>query len=191
MNKNIGPALAGGHHEFIDELIVAGTGHPFLAQTEIKRISEIGGIICADINHHRQCLFRCDTGASRVKREFADGNAHAVHPLVSETQNALTVSDHNHFNVVAVNVFQNFQNLSLVLHRDKKASGLQEVVAKLLTSLTHRRRIDDRHDLFDVVAHDLVEQGFIRVMKRIQVEITLDGHRERAHEFNAATSLLF
>ena len=34
-------------------------------------------------------------------------------------------------------------------------------MAKLLTSFTHRRRVDDRHDLFDVVADDLVEQGFI------------------------------
>ena len=191
MNKNVRPALACGHHKLINKLIVAGAAHSFLAQTEVKRIGEVGGIIRADINHHGQRLFRRDTGASRVKRKFANGNAHAVHTLISETQNALTVGDHNHFYVVTVNIFQNFQNLPLVLHRDKKASGLQKVVAKLLTSFTHRRRVDDRHDFFNVVAHDLVEQGFIRVMKRIKIEITLDGHRERAHEFNAATSLLF
>ena len=191
MNKNVRPALACGHHKLINKLIVAGAAHSFLAQTKIKRIGKISGIIRANINHHGQRLFRRDTGASRVKRKFANGNAHAVHTLVSETQNALTVGDHDHFNIVTVNIFQNFRNLPLVLDRDKKTPGLQEVLTKLLTCFTHRRRVDDRHNLFDVVAYDLVEQSFVCVMKRIQIEITLDWHRERAHEFNAATSLLF
>ena len=111
--------------------------------------------------------------------------------MVTQAQNALAVSHHNHLNVILFDVVQNLANLALFLHRDEQSARLQEVVTELLTSFPHRRCIDDGHHFFDVVTDHFKKERFIGVMQRIQIEVTLDGHGERTHEGDRTTGLLF
>ena len=111
--------------------------------------------------------------------------------MVTQTQNTLAIGHNDDFDIILLDVIQNLKNLALVFDGNEKPSGLQEIVAEFLARFTNRRRIDNRHHLFDVIAHHFEEKRFIGIVQSIEVEITLDGQGEGAHEGHRTASLFF
>src|SRR5271169_2529651 len=91
---------AGGIDEFIDEFVVGGAIQAPLAQADIIGIVQEILVVGADVQHHRKAMFRVDAGASRVKRELADRNAHAVGAKIAEAEDTLAVGDDNELGLI-------------------------------------------------------------------------------------------
>ena len=71
----------------------------------------------------------------------------------------------------------------------EQAARLAEDAAELLTAETDRRRIDDRHHLFDVPGQQRVEQGFVGVLQAAKENVFLQVRAEAAKGVEPASDL--
>ncbi len=104
-------------------------------------------------------------GAGGVESELADRDAHAVGAEIAEPEDALAVGDDDHAHVVLGPVAQHVRDLPAVFRRHEHPVRPPEDVPELLARLPHRRRVDDRHHLLEVVEQDPVEQGLVAVLQ--------------------------
>src|SRR5205814_9983091 len=79
--------------ELVDKFGVFGAAHPVLAKTEIERVLEQHGVVCADIEHDRQAILRRHAGAGGVERQLPDRDAHAAGAEIAEAEDALAIGD--------------------------------------------------------------------------------------------------
>src|SRR5258708_17266656 len=152
------PALAYGIDEGGDERVIGVAAHPFVLPADILRIIQVLPAVGADVEDDRQRRRRMQSGARGIERELADRNAHAAGALVAEAQNALAVADDDRLNAVEARIAEDAADVVLVRIAEKQAAGLAKNARELLAAETDRRRIDERHHLFDVARQQRVEQ---------------------------------
>ena len=73
---------------------------------------------------------------------------------------------------------------------EKQAAGFAENARKLLASEPDRRRIDDRHHLFDVAGQQRVEQGLVGILQAAQEDVFLHIAAELAKGVEPASDLV-
>src|SRR5271157_2025244 len=88
-----------------------------------------------------------------IERELADRNAHAVGAQIAEPQDTLAVGDDDELRRIGP-VGENFGDVSAIFGANKQSARPLEYVPEPLTGKAHRRRIDERLNLVDIVAND-------------------------------------
>ena len=112
-------------------------------------------------------------GARGVKRELADRNAHAAGALIAEPEDALAVADHDGFDAIEARMRDDAADGVLVWQAQKQAARLAKDVAEQLAAEPDRRRVDDRHHLFDISRQQRVEQRLVAILQAAQEHVTL------------------
>src|SRR6202140_1334648 len=130
------------------------------------------------------------SGAGGIERELADRNAHAAGALVAEAEDAFAVADDDDLDAVEARVAEDAADVVLVRIAEKQAAGLAKNAAELLTAETDRRRIDDRHHLFDVARQQRVKQCLVGVLQAAQENVFLDIAAELAKGVEPALDLV-
>ena len=190
LHQHAGEIFSDRDHEFLDERVVSFAANPFLPQAGVKRIRQKRFVVGADVNHHRQALRGMNSGARGVEREFADGNAHARSAEIAEAENALAVGDHNDFHVTRRPVVQDFFHLPAIIAGNVKSARPAENMAELLTRPADRRRVNNRHQLFQIVHDHAIKQHFIPVLERDNLDVALQVAGFAAEVFHHAPCLL-
>ncbi len=170
LDQHAGKGLARGGDEFVDEFVISRTAQAFLPHADIIGIVQEVFVVGADVQHHRQAVFRVDAGAGRVKRKLADRNAHAVGAEVAEAEDALSVRDDDKLRRIRP-VGQQFRDTPAIAGVDEHAARPLEDETKPLAGETHRRGVDHRLDFIDVVAYDAEEQRLVAVMQRVERDV--------------------
>ncbi len=93
--------------------------------------------------------------------------------LVAEPEDALAVADHDSLDLVVARMAEDAADQVLVRDAQKYTARLAENVTEHLTAETDRRRIDDRHHLFDVAGQQRVEQRLIGILQAAQEHVAL------------------
>ncbi len=78
----------------------------------------------------------------------------------------------------------------LVRQAEKQAARLAKDAAEQLAAEPDRRRIDDRHHLFDVAGQQRVEQSFVGVLQAAQENVALQVAAETAKRVEPAFDLI-
>ncbi len=174
LDEHAGKKFFHRHHEFLDDRVVGLAANAFLPQAGVKRIGQQGFVVGADINRDRQALRRMNAGAGGVKRQFADGNAHAGRAEIAEAENAFAVGDDDHLHVARRPVLQNVFHLAAIIAGNIKTARPAENVAEFLARLADRGRVNDRHHLLQIVHHHAVKQRLVPVLQADDLDVALD-----------------
>ena len=92
--------LLHGLDERVDERVVVRPDDAFVPPAEIVGVVASRFVVRADIEHDRQCGGRVDAAARRVQRQLADRDPETVRALVAQTEDAFTVGDDDHGDLV-------------------------------------------------------------------------------------------
>lgn len=95
-------------------------------------------------------------------------------PRSPQTKDALTIGDHNHLNIVERPVTEQFCHSSLVAGGDVNTAWPPEDMAKLQAGLPDGGRVNDGHQLLDIIEQYPVEEGFVAILQSNQIHIALD-----------------
>src|SRR3990172_777893 len=158
---------ARGGDELVDQLVIRGAGDAALPQPDVKRVLEQRLVVGADVNGDRQAQLRAHAGTRDIQGELADRYAHAIRAEVAQAENALAVGDDYDAGLVRP-VAQHFRHVSAIVRADENAARALENKAVLLTRQSHRRGVDERLHLVDVVAQDAEEQRFVAVVQGVE-----------------------
>jgi hypothetical protein len=159
------------------------------AQADVVGIGEQGFVVGAHVQRDRQADRRIDAGAGGVQRQLADRDAHAVGALVAEAEDALAVGDDDDAGLERP-VAQDLGDAAAVVDADEHAARALEDVAEALAGKADRRRVDQRHDLVDVVANHAEEQGLVAVVQGGQRDELLQRIGQAAQVCEEARHLL-
>ena len=106
-----------------------------------------------------------DTRGGGVEGKLADRDSHAAGALVTQSQDPLVVGDHDQADIEVGCVAQHRGNVMDVLGRDPETAWVSDDMAIELAGLAHRRGVDDRQELTEVLDQDPVEERFVPVLK--------------------------
>jgi hypothetical protein len=118
---------------------------------------------------------------AHVERELSDRNAHAPGALVTEAENALAIGHDDRLNVVDTVVAKHLLHAIPVGIGNEESAGPCVDLTEALTGEPHRRGVDDRHHLREVVDDQSVEEDFVVVLDLPQEDVLGLVARER-HE---------
>ncbi len=142
-----------------------------MTPADIDRILETLFVVGTDIEQYRQARLGMNARAGGIERELADRNSHASRALIAETENAFAIADHDRTDGVIAVMPENLANSMLVGIAEKYSARLTPDFAEALASFADRRRVHQRHHLFDIALQYGVKQGFVRVLQVPQVGI--------------------
>mmetsp|Transcript_15168 Transcript_15168/g.32672 ORF Transcript_15168/g.32672 Transcript_15168/m.32672 type:complete len:242 (-) Transcript_15168:33-758(-) len=126
--------------------------------------------------------------ARHVQVQLADGDAHATGALVSEAEDAAAVGDDNDLGLL-VPVVQHLREPPALQGRQVQACEVAEDAAVLLARLSHRRCVQHRQELHDVVQEHLVKQLDVLRVKVLHVDILVEHLLEAANVGDGARGL--
>ncbi len=109
-----------------------------------------------------------------VEGELADGDAHAAAALVAEAEDALVVGDDDEADVFAGHVAQeggDAATSSGVIHRPR---GRRRMWLNSWQARPTVGRVDDGHQLLEVVEEDAVEEGLVAVLEARHSDVLLE-----------------
>src|SRR5207237_2100961 len=133
------------HLEYLNTSYL-NVSHRLHPSCETTRIYDQRLIIRASVEHNRHRTSRRNACSERVKRQLADGDAHAADAEVAEAKDALAVCDDDNFRVRVGRVGQYRVNVVTLRVSDKKTARAAIDATILLTALADDRRVDDgRH----------------------------------------------
>ncbi len=92
--------------------------------------------------------------------------------------------------LVVARVAEDAADHVLVRDAEKQPAGLAKDVAEQLAAEADRRRIDDRHHLFDVPGQQRVEQGLVGILQAAQEDVALYVAAEPAKRVEPALDLV-
>ena len=131
--------------------------------------------IRAHVERHGQGHGRIQARGRGVQRQLADRDGHAARALIAQAQDALVVSDHDQAHVGAVGgLAQNALHAADVIWRQPDAARPAQDVAELLAGAAHGGRVHDRHELFEVLRQQPVEERLVAVLERGQTDVLLE-----------------
>jgi len=190
LHDRAGEGSAHALDEGLDEGVVGLALEPSRAMADVERIVEQRRVVRADVQADRQHPGGVDPGARDVERELADGNSHAPGALVAETQDALVVGDHDQPDVLVGIVAQAIGDPVDVFRREPDAAHVAHDVAVALARLADRRRVDDRHQLLQVLDEHAVEEHLVAVQQTREPDVLLQVEGLRADVLQLELRLL-
>ena len=113
--------------------------------------------------------------AAVYTRELARRDGHAAGTLVAQAEDPFVVGHDDEPDVLVGSLAQQLGDAIAVCRRDPRAAGPPDDVAELLAGTPDRRRVDDRHELLEVVGQEAVEQRRVAVLERGQADVLLEG----------------
>ncbi len=161
-------------HELLDERLVFRPSKPAADQPGVERVVKQRGVLRTGVEHDREAFGGIDASTGGVEGQLADRDPHAVGAKVAETEDALPVRGHDHGNLVRRPVAKHLAHPAAVVSRDVQAAGASVDVTEEPTRLPDRRGVDDRHHRGDVIHHGAVEEGFVAVLERREVDVFLE-----------------
>ena len=184
------PALAHRLDESRDQIVVFVTAKAFVLPADIERIAQVLLVVGAGVEQDRQCRSRMQPGAGGVERQLADRNPHTAGALIAETENPFAVADHDRLNMIVARMKENPPDQILVRNAQKQSAGFTENMAKELATEPDRRRVDDRHHLFDVAGQQSIKQCLVGILQTAQKDIALEIAAKPAKGSEAALNLV-
>jgi len=121
-------------------------------------------VVGSNVDGDWKTLVGFDAGQGGVEGEFADRNAHAVGAEVSETKDALAVSDHGGAHVRLGPVLDHFVNVISVVDGDEETARPPVDQAKFLARQTHSGCVDNWHKLLNVFGKHAEEKSLVAVL---------------------------
>ena len=160
--------------ELIDEVEVRLTGDPLVPPAEVLRILQALRVVGPDVEDDRQGPLGADSTDERVERELPDGNAQAPRALVADAQDPLAVGDDDDVDLGIGTIAQ--QRGNRVTHRvgQEQPAWAPVDVAELLARQADDRRVHHGGHLLDVIEEQPVEENFVRVLERAQIDVALE-----------------
>ncbi len=161
-------------HEGLDELLVLWPAKTRLPVADVIRVAQKGLVVRPDVERHGQREPRVDTGAGRVQCQLPYRDTHAASALIAETQDALVVGCHDQPHVLVARVRQQLRDAVDVVGCEPQAARPTQDVAVFLAGTPHHRRVDDRHELLEVLDQHPIEEGLVSVLERRQTDELLE-----------------
>jgi hypothetical protein len=175
LQEGAGEPPPGRLDELLHQRVVWHATQAGVAPAEIEIVREQRGVVGAHVEADGQRLARGDAGGGGIDGELPDRDAHAPRALITQTQDPLVVGDDDEPHIGGGGVGQHAVDVVTVLRRDPQATGLPEYVAELLAGLTHGGCVDDRQELFQMVAQDTIEQTLVPVVEGGEPDVLLQG----------------
>jgi hypothetical protein len=122
-----------------------------LPQADVERVGEIGFVICAGVQVHRQQTLRRHAGGGGIQLQLSDRNAHAVGADVAQAEDASGVGHADEAHVLDRPVSQYLLDVPLAFDRQIHTHWATHDVVELHAGLADRR-----------VVHDFEEAGRVR-----------------------------
>ncbi len=166
--------LLHGLDERVDEGVVVRPDDPLVPPAEVVGVVAARLVVRADVEHDRQCGGRVDAAARRVQRQLADRDPETVRALVAQTEDALTVGDDDHGDLVVGDRPQHLLEPVGVGIRQEQPTMVLVDHAELLARLADHRRVHDRHQRRDVVEQQAQEQRLVVVLHVAQQHVSLE-----------------
>jgi len=151
-------------HEEIHERVVSVAGNALVPPAKIFGRFQAVLIICSHIQDNGKGSRGVNAADQRIERELADGNAHASHALVADTQDAFAVGDHNDVHFVVWAVAQQIRNAVAQRIGNEQAARPAINLAEVLASERDYRCVHNGHQFFDVIADHPIEKRFVGVL---------------------------
>ena len=162
-------------HELVHEGVqLLGRGAP-PPQAEVERIVEIGLVVGAGVEVHRQQALRRHAGRRRVELQLADGDAHAVGAQVAQAEDAAAVGHADDAHVLDRPVAQHLLDVPLARDRQVHAARPAVDVAELQAGLADGRVVHDGQEARRVRHQRAVEERLVVVEQVDQVDVRAPG----------------
>ncbi len=174
LQQRVGVDLLDRLHEPVDEGVISVAAKAALLVAEVERVVEELLVVGAAVEGDRQGQLRVDAGAGYVEGELADGDAHASGSLIAQAEYALVVGGDDQADAGLAGISEQLRNALDVVGRDPDAPGPAEDVAVLPAGAPHRRGVDDRGELLEVVDEEAVEEGLVPVLQRGETDVLLE-----------------
>ena len=159
------------HHEFLHEGVVLGAGDAALPQAGVQRILQESLVVGAHVQRHGQRGLGRHATERRVQRQLADGNAHAAHALITQTQDAFAIGHHDEAHVILGPVLQHLADAALAVQAHIQAARPAHDVSELLARLAHGGRVHQRHQARRIAAQHGEEQALVVVGQFAEVDV--------------------
>jgi hypothetical protein len=116
-----------------------------------------------------------DAGPDAVKRQLADTDRHAANTLVADAENCFIVRDNHEFDVAERRrVAQNLLDAAGIVGRNENAARPPIHVRKEMRGRANGRRVNHRHQFFQVVTQHSVEQNLVAILQQAEIDIPAD-----------------
>ena len=119
-----------------------------------------------------------DAGTRRVQRQLPHRDAHAVGPEIAQAEDALSVGDDDHADVLAGPVGEDAPDRSAIVRGDEEALRISGDVRELPAGLADGGRVDEWQDPIDVCVDELVEEPLVPLLQRRQQHVAIDVARQ-------------
>lgn len=174
LNDNVWPALLQRSHEFIEELLFF-LRRDFLATTaHVERVLEEGLVAGSQIDGQREGAFGSNAGTTSVQSQLANGDTHASHTEISETEDSGAIGDDGDFDIGLRPILNDIREMASILETEIHAFGLLVDFGPSLASLSDGGGIDQRSQLGEMIGQESVEQVDIVVSEGAEVEKSLN-----------------
>ena len=105
----------------LDEFVVSLASQSWMTVAHVVRVVEQLLAIGADIERNGQRLRRWNSRTRCVQSQFPDGNTHTAGALVTETKDALIISDDDQLDRVVAAVPQQVREWGEIIRRDPQS----------------------------------------------------------------------
>ena len=165
---------------FVDKNVIGGTANATLLQTYVKGILQQILVVGADIDRYWKTNRRIDPCASRVQSKFSDRNTHSGRTKITEPENPFTIGHDNDPDILMGPIFQHARDAAGVPDRNKETAWAAENVPIFLAGTADGRRVDNRHQLLEMVKENTVKERFVPILKRDHEDVAFQVRRFRA-----------
>ena len=174
LQQHVGQLLFHGRDELVDERVVVVVADSPVAPAEVLRMFQQFDVVGAHVEDDRQRASGVDAADQGVQRQLPDRDAHPADALIAEAEDALAVGHDDHVRVAVRAVVDHLGKPVAIGIGHEEAPRPPVDLAEALTGLTDGRRVHDRHGLGDVLAEKSVEQRFVAVLQRSQVDVLVE-----------------
>ena len=160
--------------ELGDQLVVGLARHPLAAPAEIQVVLQQLPVVGADVQADGQGCGGIDACTGRVQRKLAHRDRHTAGALIADAENGLVVGNHRQAHVAALGRgLQHLADAAAIGGRDPQAPPTLKHLTELLGRQAHRGRIDDGHELRQVVLQQPVVEMLVAVLQGRQLPVAI------------------
>mmetsp|Transcript_17 Transcript_17/g.45 ORF Transcript_17/g.45 Transcript_17/m.45 type:complete len:238 (+) Transcript_17:782-1495(+) len=151
LDEHVWPAMTRRLEEFVHQVIIRCTLHSRLLHSEVEFIFQKCFIVGTNIDHHRHDTMGSNTSGRTIQTEFSDGDSHSIGTQVAKTKDATAIGNNNDLHIPLRPVVHHGRHMSPILFTKVHPPRPPIPHGKLITSLTHRRSINNRRHLLHVI----------------------------------------
>jgi hypothetical protein len=141
--------------------------------TDVVRVVQQLFVVGTHVQRDRNHPSRIDPGGRGVYGELAHGDLYSTDTPVTDTQDLLSVSGNDQIHVIGAQPHSGQRRFHPVgfVDRQEDATRTTVFMAVTLDRLAHRRVVDDRHHLPQMIRQQPVEQHLVVVLQHHQENV--------------------